>query len=65
MSNCKGSDTVMVSEVTLQNMKQNVDSILWGFITTLTQTARARRGIRNETVEISPHIHKQSPYMGH
>jgi len=25
MSNCKGSDTVMVSEVTLQNMKQNVD----------------------------------------
>jgi len=50
----------MVSEVTLQNMKQNVDPILWDFITTLTQTARARRGIRNETVEISPRTQAKS-----
>ena len=60
MSSCKGSDTVMVSEVTLQNMKWNVDPILWDFITTLTQNARAHRGIRNETGDISPYMHKQS-----
>ena len=51
MITSKEPNSVAVSEFTTQ---QNVDPILWDFVT-LTQTARARRSIGNTTGEVSSH----------